>query len=84
MGSRGLRPLAGCGAAPHKETLQGALTFRLYANLTKQEVRQRSRNNQRRPLADEIKSDKAFSHLRAAAVLFADALADERRLYLEE
>ena len=29
------------------------------------------------PLADEIKSDEAHSHLRAAAVLFAAAQADE-------
>ena len=34
------------------------------------------------PLADENKSDETLPHLRAAAGVFADALADEMRLYL--
>ena len=36
------------------------------------------------PDGDEMKLDEAMPHLRASAVIYADALADELRLYLED
>jgi len=78
---RGSVTLAGCGAAPHKETMQVAATLRFRLNFANTKSPPKVAYPLEPPLADENKSDGSMPHLRAAAAIFADVQADERGLY---
>ena len=78
---RGSQTLAGCGAAPHKETMQVAATLRFRLNFANTKSPPKVAYPLEPPLADEIKLDESMPHLRTAAAIFADVQADERKLH---